>query len=370
MKKSYLMIAAALLAACAGNDTVNDIETTETAISFDSFSSNVTKGAIEGNDLTARKKSLSDEGGFVVYGYKTLTNLDNSTWSAIDQTIFNGINVYSDNNGSTWKYDRLRFWDKNGKYNFYAVAPYDPEDNATYSIVSTIGNDFGKITIAGATSKISSESDDYLIARTGALNELGSNHTNSNNPTVNFAFHHVMAKVTFALKSTLSTGKIQVTSLEMSGWNNANGTFAQNTFVNPTLIECSEWTLATPAVAGNAVLVGTGGDAAIDLTCATNATATDLDTWYIMVPQAISANTLKFKLTFTYTDDNGTANDTSDDYTETFTDQEATVELAQTWGTDSYTKYTIDVKPAEIKFDITSICNFDNNGGEKEVPLD
>ena len=92
--------------------------------------------------------------------------------------------------------------------------------------------------------------------------------------------------------------------------------------------------------------------------------------WYIMVPQVIAANSLKFTVTFTYTDDNGTPNDDTDDYTETFANQVATVTDSHTWGTDSYTNYTLDIKPAEIIFDVNQICNFDVNGGNIDTTID
>ena len=352
MKKSYLMIAAAVLtfAACSNESTVKELNETvaEMPISFNSFTSNVTKATIGSID------NLKTEEGFVVYGYKTLDD-----WTSIAQTVFTEKNVYWDNTASDWVYNGLRFWDKNAKYNFYAVAPYNPTDAAAYSINTTLGANFGYITIAGATSKISTASDDYLIDRNGILNELGSNHTGATNPDVPFDFHHVMAKVSFALKSTLASGTINVTGLKMTGWNNAAGTFVQTSASTPAALDCAEWTLATPAVAGDINLVGTGtGNTSVELTCSTSATATTLTDWYIMVPQAIAANTLTFTVTYTYTDNNGTPSDTSDDYVETFTNQAAAVATAQTWGTDSHTVYTLDIKPNAINFDVTSICDF------------
>ena len=396
MKKSYLMIAAAaaMLAACSSNDTFKEVDVQESAISFTPYAGIVSKGAIEGADYAARKASLATAGGFVVYGYKT-TDLTNSAWSTLNQTVFNGVNVTSSDDGTTWTYSPKRFWDKNGKYSFYAVAPYNSSINSNYSInVSSCtsgdanydanynlnNKKFGYINIANVASNKSTDSYDFLLARTDAAhNVLGSNHTNSSNPTVNFQFHHVMAKVTFALKSTLvaNNAKIEVTSLAMSGWDNATATFHQETFTNPTTAtDVTEWTLATPAVPGNCTLIGTGGDTSpVIIPCGGNsATATNLTTWWIMVPQAIEANTLTFTLSYTYKeiDDKGTP-ETNDDvitYEETFANQVATVENAQTWGTDSYIKYTIDVKPAAIEFDIQSICNFDNNGDEVVADID
>ncbi|MBR3937824.1 MAG: fimbrillin family protein [Bacteroidaceae bacterium] len=361
MKKSYLMIAAAaaLFAACAEKDTFKDVDNQEVAIGFNAITENVTKAAITGVTGT---NSLATEGGFVVYGYKTL-----NSWQAIAQTVFDEKNVYYENND--WIYQGLRFWDKNGKYNFYAVAPYQPTDQATYSINSTLGNSFGYITITGAKSNKYSASDDYLLARAGAKDVLGSAHTGASNPDVPFSFNHVMAKVEFALKSTLASGTVTVTALKMTGWNNDEATFVQASASTPSGIECTEWTLDNTPVAGDIDLVGANtGNTQVVLTCsATNAQATTLADWYIMVPQTITytapaANVTEAGLTFTvtYTYNDGAA---TNPYIETFTDQVAIVPSDQTWGTDSHTKYTLDIKPNVINFDVTTIAGFTNDGG-------
>lgn len=367
MKKSYLMIAAvALFAACASNDTFNEIDTQEAPISFEQSINKMTRAYISGI------ADLKTETGFIVYGYKSLNNFETKE----NPDIFAGKNVYWDGTNSVWKYDGLRFWDKNAKYNFYAVAPNNPTDGATYTIDGTpTSTTFGKITITGAKSNIRTASDDYLIDRNGAKGILGSDHTGSTNLPVQIDFHHIMAKVQFALKSTLSSGTITVTKLTMTGWNNGVATFAQNMSYTgaPSSIVCDEWTL-TSTIAGNIDLVGgSATDQTKVLNCATNATASDLTDWYIMVPQAITytapaANVTEAGLTFTvtYTYNDGAA---TDPYIETFTDQVAIVPSTQTWGTDSYTTYTLDIKPNEIKFDVQSICNFDVNGGNQNVDV-
>jgi hypothetical protein len=377
MKKSYLMIAAAaaLFAACAKTDTFKDVETQSSAIAFDQAINKTTRAYI------ADKTDLADEGGFVVYGYKTLDN-----WSSLEQTVFNATNVTS-SDGSSWSYANLRFWDKNGTYNFYAVAPFNPDDGATYGInVTDLSNStsnadynasapylkntkFGYITITGAASHKGADSDDYLLARGGVLNELGSNHSAPNtNTAVTFDFHHVMTKVEFKLKSTLDVenATIKVTKLQLTGWNSNTGTFTQKTATNPTSLDNSEWTItAQSPFAGDFTLVGTDcTETEIDVPCDKNSAAAntkDVTDFCIMVPQNIAADQLKFTVDFTYYhDENATHTETlADDYHESFPNQQATVSTAQTWGTDSRIIYTIDVKPAAITFDVDEICGFD-----------
>jgi len=372
MKKSYLMIAAAaaLFAACSSNDNFNEIDTQEVPISFRQSINKITRAHIGSID------NLKTEDGFVVYGYKSLDDFDTKE----NPDIFAGKNVYWNSTLATpaWVYDGLRFWDKNATYNFYAVAPYNPTDGATYAIQSDpTTTNFGRITITGAKSNKSTASDDYLIDRDGATGEHGSAHTGSTNPPVDIDFHHIMAKVQFKLKSTLSSGTITVTKLTMKGWDNGVATFAQNMSytANPGSIVYDEWTFTTHDKTKEIYLVGgtspnNASDDEIELTCAaTSPTVLDVTDWYIMVPQQIAYTApaqnvteagLTFTVTYTYNDGLTPA------YEETFEDQVVVVPSTQTWGTDSYTTYTLDIKPNEIKFDVKTICNFD----EANTPAD
>ena len=355
MKKSYLMIAAAatMFAACSNTDTFKDVDTQEVPIAFDQALNKVTRAHISNN------AALASEGGFVVYGYKTTDSWTNSS------TVFNAINVNSSDNGSTWAYSGLRFWDKNATYNFFAVAPYAPSDGATYAISNATN---GYFTINNVKSGKAQYSNDFLIDFDGNKGVLGSAHTSASNTAVGFEFHHIMAKVTFSLKSSLSSGTIVVNELKMSGYNSNVGTYTQANATTPTArpqtIETSGWS-QTAGTAGEVYLIHAdstltsvsvpcGGTTIKPLISETNGT----NAWCIMVPQTIAANGLTFTVTYTYT---GT-----DSYTETFTNQTATLTNAQTWGTDSYTNYTIDINPVALTFNVTSICNFDVHGDDIE----
>ena len=340
------MIAAAvaLFTACTENDTFKDVDVQDSPITFDQALYKTTRAYI------ADKTALATENGFIVYGYKKKTT--DADW-ADAQTIFNNVNVKSTDNGTSWAYDNLRFWDKNGIYNFFAIAPYSPSAG-TYSLVDGSAPTALKFKITGATSAISTASDDYLIDRDGALNVPGS-YTGTHEK-VNIDFHHIMAKVDFKLKSTLTSGTITVRSLKMTGWNSGAGTFTQTLTATPSTLVNTEWAIPS-AGTGNITLVGTGASqSTVALTCSTSATATDVTDWYIMVPQNIAASTLKFTIDYTYSDGNG--------YSETFDNQEATLTDPQIWGTDSHITYTLDIKPQAIEFNVTTICGFEVVGGE------
>ena len=342
MKKSYLMIAAAaaLFAACSQTDTFKDVDTQDAPIAFNQVVNKTTRATIDGATTAAAKQALAAAGGFGVFGYKNPGQ--NQT------TIFNNVNVGSTDNGATWTYTPLRFWDKTQTYNFYAIAPYKASG---YSITD------GMFTISSAAygKGTATATEDFIIDRDGNTGVSG-DYTGTH-ATVDFDFHHVMAKVQFALKSTLSEGAITVTRLVMTGWDSGNGTFVQTETTTPNQLTSGEWSISTHGT-GSVTLIGTGAsDATIPLTCSTSATATAVTDWYIMVPQDIT--TLTFTLDFSYT--NGT-------YSDTFTNQVATVS-SQVWGTDSRTTYTLDVKPNPIVFNVTSICGFDAYDAQEGIEV-
>lgn len=354
---------ATTLAACSNIDTFKDVNTQEMPIAFEQALNKTTRSAI------TNAETLADNGGFVVYGYNTAVKESNAYVWTSPVTVFNAIDVTSNDNGATWATSVTRFWNKNASYNFYAIAPANTTAKAKYGIKQGTGATDLKFTITGAESAIYTASQDYLIDRDGAK---GVTYETSTNGTVAMDFHHIMAKIQVKLKSSLNPGKneagqntsakITVTSLTMEGWDKNTGNFSQVRVVTPTeLTAQDEWTLATTEqTKGNVTLIPSVSDntqASIELTCGDANDIEDVADWYIMVPQVIAANGLKFTLTYTYVNDNGTPSNATDDYTETFENQTATITTAQTWGTDSHTTYTLDVKPSAIDFSVT-VCGF------------
>lgn len=320
MKKSILLLAvAASFAACTQNEEINDA-ISQQEIKFDQVLNKTTKAEI------TDKAALAAEGGFAVFGYKSIDKFVNNTIP-----VFENVKVY-DASG-VWKYDDTKYWDKTATYNFYAIAPY--ESSATYSLEN------GKFTVGGVESGLATYSEDYIIDRTPD-DECGISGA-STPSTVGFEFHHIMAKLSFAVKTNLEDSEIKVQSLTMTGWNNGEGKFVQ-TKTDGTWKELnvSEWTIET-AEAGSATLIGAGSGNEGEVTLSDE--ATELEDKYIMVPQTIAAKTLTF--TVNYTIDG-----------EPFVNQVSALESAQTWGTDSHTTYTLTIGPAAIEFDVESVCDF------------
>ena len=350
MKKSYLLMAAAatIFAACSETDFVNPVPETEQEIGFENHVGKTTRAEI------TSEAALADEGGFVVWGWKTPTA--NKAWASATN-IFNGVNVFTESaNGdaTVWTYTNKKYWDKTSTYNFYAVAPYNP----TYGTYSISGAADGLITITGAKSALAKESDDFLIDRDGAKGIDGASvNTAGKHNAVSFDFNHVMAKVTLKLVSgDINEGDvITVTKLTMSGWNSNDGKFEQKSDYVASTTNNSEWTL-TAGTAGTVTFNKEGGYTLNETT------AVAVEDSYIMVPQTIAASTLKFTVDFTITYKAGG--------TENFVGHEGTLATAQTWGTDTHTTYTIKVGPQPIEFDVTSVKGFTTPVTPGDLPIE
>ena len=326
MKKNYFMLAAAALmfAACAETDFVNPVPVNEgEVIGFETFANLPTKAEI--TDETALQGV-----GFQVWGYKKLTSA--ADWTDQFPVFENNTVSYV---SSAWSSEVTRYWDRTSTYKFYAAAP--ASQKAFYSIAPTTG----KISINGVESAISTASKDYLIDRDGETNIDGATAS-----TVGFNFHHIMSKLSFKLKAGIAE-EITVTRLVMTGWNSGNGTFTQSLTATPgDASNTSEWNIASTGE-GSVTLVGTGATNAT-IVLPSDASVKNVTDEYIMVPQEINASTLTFTIDFKINSTN-----------EVFTAQVGKLSLAQIWGTDAHTTYTISVAPAQIKFDVNSVCGWD-----------
>lgn len=354
MNKKYfaLMSIAAMFAACSSNDVKNDIDEIETPISFDEVLNKATKAEIKD------EAALAGAGGFAVFGEKHKDGMSFTAWSGTTATagtvIFNNVCIKGTaKEGSTtdyyWSYTDTKYWDKTATYNFYAIAPYEGTPN--YSPDAN-----GKFTINNVASGLAADSKDYVIDRDGVTGVSGKTYAEGKTP-VAFDFHHIMAKVDFKVKATVDN--VVIKKITMSGWDKNKGTFVQTTIADDKKatsgtwneLNCSEWSLATTeSTAGSYDVYDNSTGASL-----TKNTAVEIGNTYIMVPQTIAANTLKFTIDYSV---NG----------EPFTNQEGLVATAQTWGTDSHFTYTINVGPEAITFDVTSVCDFCVNGaGEATI---
>lgn len=333
-KKIIIIATTAIFVACSSNDVKNDIEGNNLEIGFDANTYKITRAEITNN------AALANAGGFIVWGYKAKSQ-QTMNWATEAYTVFDGVNVtasansgaYISGDETNWTYTTKKYWDKNAKYCFYAAAPYKAN---TFSI-SNDANNAKMISITGATSGLASASDDFLVARGGVKNRAGSDQTSN----VDFTFNHTMTKVDFLLKKGNDvTGVVTVQSITMTGWDNGIGKFTQASDNTPSSLDKSEWIIETKVDGSVSILTG---ETAALTTTADKSTTQD----YIMVPQAIAANTLTFTINFKVDG-------------EPFIGHVGKIAAAQTWGTDSHFTYTITIDPATIEFDVASITGFNN----------
>ncbi len=361
MKKNYFMLAAVatLFAACAETDVLVDVSEKESApqaIGFDAFANKTTRAEITSKDI------LKNQGyGFKVWGYKYPSTDQNIIWNDVKDgdvittsknyfTVFDGVDVTwraaTEGVAAHWGYDNTQYWDETATYNFYAVAPADE--------ASSISN--GKIIIRDVASAHANDSKDYLIDRAGNTNIAGSAKA-----VQSFDFNHIMAKLSFVLKADENINeKITVTSLKMTGWNDAEGTFTQTLTETPVrTISAEEWELETPSVSGEFEIVSSN----LEISQA----GVDVGNKYIVVPQTINYTTeqdnsgnvtsesgLTFTISYTIAD-------------EEFNNQVGVITANQIWGTDTHTTYTITVGPAAIKFDVNSVAGFQASTGSTTI---
>lgn len=293
MKKSYFLMAAAaaLFAACAETDFVNEavvVEETPTLIGFETFSNKLTRAGDE---------ELHD-GGFRVWGY------------AAENTVFNGANVTWNKPESKWDCDVKRYWSKSATYNFYASAPI--AGGATWD------NTNQKFTISGAQS-----GTDYLTAT-----KLGVTRENNTDASVEFTFNHVMSKVSLKLQKGDNIDQdLIVTSVEMTGWDDRDGSYDSK--ATPT------WTQSGADKAGTAAFVTTSTGL---ITTSPTAVANE----FLIIPQKVES--LQFTISYTL---GGVA---FNGYVATLPDQ--------TWSENQHTTYTLTIGPELITFGTQQVAGW------------
>ena len=207
MKKSYLMIAAAvvLFTACAEKDTFKDVDSQDVPIGFNY--NGTTKNTRAELDINWFK---TVNNAFGVYGYK------------IDSPIFTDERVYCSTTDASisnceWSHSTVRFWDKSAEdaYYFYAYAPYvapsGSGNNITYNPAFDKTNE--KFTFSGINliADIENDGADKVVAKAvrGIDYADVKDHKHNNKPTVQFDFHHILSKLSFKVYTEIAKANVQ-----------------------------------------------------------------------------------------------------------------------------------------------------------------
>ena len=247
MKKIlFFTVAAATVMALTGcsqsSDLTETAETSQTAISFDTYLAK-TRAGVSGSQTTETLKT----NGFGVLGY--YTELNNYSGGVIPNFMYNTqVTGTTSGTTTTWTYSPVRYWPNNDgdKISFFAYAPYvavtpssgKATDNSTTGITAISSNNVSetpKISYTLADDK--TQSVDLLWGvKKGTVSDLNKDltRTQANVSGIGFTFKHALAvcagdglqaKVatddpTFApskTKITIQEIKIQSNTLTASG---------------------------------------------------------------------------------------------------------------------------------------------------------
>ena len=232
MKKSYFLMAAAaaLFAACAETDFVNEAAVVEgnapQAIGFETFSNKATRHSTSTalNDYHANFSVFAWEDGSVLMdNYKVLS----SDYNYAGQT----------GKGA----QELKYWDNEAVYQFHAVAPFNANVTCT---------DAGVVTIpAGANATAATENLQANInttLNTGVFEtntdwlkaSAAANYEMSDGTTVPLSFSHMMSKLVVAVKKQ-GTEKVEITSIKVKGNIYSEATFNGTTWSGTSPVDLS-----------------------------------------------------------------------------------------------------------------------------------
>lgn len=226
-------MAVIILASCAKDGIMNvrSLDQEPESIDFNIFTDKATRAFPAGSEALT---NYHDQ--FVVFSTKT---------STIDEQVievFNGDTISYQ--GGSWKYEPLRFWDKQAKFCFAAVAPSakyitynNPGNVATvtgdyvtndggYSLVGTNLQDGTRTTEVnkGFTGENGKDAD-LMTAQKNYQN--GAAHTEK----VDMLFSHILAKLNVIIgkAKVLDEQNVYIKKVEITGLDN-HGTYAQSNY--------------------------------------------------------------------------------------------------------------------------------------------
>ena len=306
MKKYLILALTAAIAAVGCSKTFEVVPTpTDTnPIGFGTWANVLTKAThATGSGNTA----FTNGEAFDVYGYKTL---------AADQVVFDGDDVTYASTSQTWSYTNKRFWDPSAsQYVFFAVLP------AGNLAAEAHAGDYAKtglftsndITFDDPTSY----TNDILVADKKTVTPTGSAGSYVYSGDVQMQFNHAASRVDFKVKqdNALGDATVTVTDLALINISNKGHVTVSNYTTNapsptitwtpaasPTTLGAegvysiiSSGSVSVPATAKTIYDTDADPDADNDVT----ASAATLFSDYVFMPQTISDDTQKLRISYT-----------------------------------------------------------------------
>lgn len=227
MKKFLLALTTVAVVTGCNNDEVYIDEqapqpeaTVETPIAFSIFADKATRA--QATDLEAYHNT------FAVYGTKENNGMQ-TVFSNVTVTYQQGVEAPNE-----WTYSPLRYWDKQGSYEFIAFTPAAAPINYTLANDGKIsGGKFattGKYTLIGQNIQNGTSEEEKYVGFVGGTGKdtdimLSDKATADGalKPIVNLNFRHILAKLNVALKTTstfpsvITVKNITITGLDDTG---------------------------------------------------------------------------------------------------------------------------------------------------------
>lgn len=298
--KQFLIIAAVAIVASSCAHSFEAEQTQQPAIGFGTWAETLTKSRTSGTTNT----SFANNEAFDVYGIKTV--------STENKVVFNGDNVTATVDGTTvtWDYTPHRFWDPVAtSYTFFAALPAGQlaAETSTNLYATT-----GRFTSTDITfNDPTAFSNDVLVGKQ-VVNGTGAAAPYTYSGPVNIQFNHVASCVDLKVKqdNALGDAVVKVTALSLLNISNkghyaVSGYAADSPYI-PTVAWTSAETPTTLGTAGEYTVSGTypvtvGGKTTYTSNAASGTTGTpvDLFTGYVFMPQTLTADTQKIKISYT-----------------------------------------------------------------------
>ena len=247
MKKAIIAIMTIIVMASCAEDSKLNIrdfnQESNQAIGFSVFTDKATRS------FPANSETLSKyQNQFVVYSTKAST-IDNTIMD-----VFNGDTIkYL---SGSWKYDELRFWDKQANFHFVAISPsakyvkYTGTDNVAdatgdyvtkeggYTLVGTNPqNGTGTSEINNCFTGVDGVDTDILTAEKNY--QVGATH----DETVDMLFQHILAKlnVTITKSKAMDSQDVYIKKIEIKGLKD-HGTYVGKDYTSTQTSYTSGWT--------------------------------------------------------------------------------------------------------------------------------
>ena len=209
--------AAAMLASCSLDETLETARDTRVIGFSNAFVDNATRSVVDPSF------TVGTLGNFAVYGFTQ------------NGQIFDGVTVSSADNGSTWTYNPIQYWVEGNQYAFAAIAPA----NTVVADEKLFGSDVADYKVGMTVSFTNTDGKTDLLYAAAANVDADEAFMAAPQP-VGLTFKHQLSKVKFSFENNVSgaynikvtdvkitdaksTGTLTVSTAADNAWSNVGG---------------------------------------------------------------------------------------------------------------------------------------------------